>query len=203
MNKPVIIGIAGGTASGKTTLAKKLKEKFEDDVILLSHDFYYKSYTHMTMEERLQSNYDCPDAFETDYLIKQLKELQEGKGIQQPIYSYVTRLREKETVTVEPKKVIIVEGILILENKELVDMFDLKVFVDTDADIRLLRLIKRDIKERGLDIEYISEKYKSTLKPMHEQYVEPSKKNSDIIVPNGGKNQAVVDLISEKIKNIL
>ncbi len=200
MKEPIIVGIAGGTASGKTTLAKKIKEEFKDDVIILSHDFYYKSYSEFTKAEREKMNYDCPDAYETDLLIEQINSLREGKTIERPIYSYVERLREEETVTVKPAPIIIIEGLLVLENQKLLNLMDLKVFVDTDADLRLIRLLNRDTKERGTTVEYITEKYKSTLKPMHEKYIEPCKEKADIII--NGNDSKEIDKVIEKIKEL-
>ena len=182
MKKPNIIGIAGGTASGKTTLAYKIKEEFKESVVILSHDFYYKSLSNITLEERLKRNYDCPDAYETDLLIRDIKTLLSGKIIQRPIYSYTNRLRENETVNVNPVPIILVEGILVLENIELSDLMD------------------RDRKERGLDIDYIISKYKNTLKPMHEKYIEPSKKNANIIISG---NMDDFNIVIQKVKNIL
>lgn len=204
MKKPFIIGIAGGTASGKSTLASKIKEEFKDDVIVLAHDFYYKSLTNITLEERKKRNYDCPEAFETDLLINDIKALKMGDTIKRPIYSYIQRLREKETVTVNPAPIVIIEGILVLENEKLTNLMDLKVFVDTDADIRLTRLIERDRRERGLDLEYIISKYKDTLKPMHEKYIEPSKKKADIIIPaNRDNNDVGFSVVINKVRNII
>lgn len=204
MNKPFIIGIAGGTASGKTTLAKKIQDEFKDKAILLSHDFYYKSLSNISKEERMKRNYDCPEAFETDLLIKDIKSLLLGKTIERPIYSYTERLREKETVTVIPAPIIIIEGILVLENDELTDLMDMKVFVDTDSDIRLTRLIKRDTKERGLDLNYIIQKYKDTLKPMHEKYIEPTKQKADLVIPaDNNISDMSCSTIIEKIRNML
>ncbi len=189
---------------GKSTLANKIKEEFKDDVIVLAHDFYYKSLTDITLEERKKRNYDCPEAFETDLMIKDIKALIDGQTIERPIYSYTERLRESKTVTVKPAPIVVIEGILVLENEELTNLMDLKVFVDTDADIRLTRLVERDRKERGLDIEYIIAKYKDTLKPMHEKYVEPCKKKADIIIPaNKDNNNAGFDVIINKVKNII
>lgn len=204
MKKPVIIGIAGGTASGKSTLASKLKEEFGTNVVVIPHDCYYKSLSNITLAEREQRNYDCPEAYETDLLIKDINLLMSGKSIERPIYSYTERLRQSETVHVEPAPIIIVEGILVLENEELRELMDIKIFVDTDADIRLTRLIDRDIKERGLDINYIIPKYKTTLKPMHEKYVEPCKKQADIIIPaNNDNNDIGFNIIIEKVRNII
>ena len=202
MEKIVIIGIAGGTASGKTTLSYKIKEYLKDDVIVLCHDFYYKSLTHLTKEEREQRNYDCPEAYETDLLIKDIKSLISGQAIERPIYSYTERLREKDTVRVEPAKYIIVEGLLVLENKELSELMDIKVFVDTEADERLIRLIERDRKERGLNVEYILDKYKSTLKPMHDKYIEPCKENADIIILGNSNNDIYLNDIIKKVQEI-
>lgn len=189
---------------GKSTLANKIEEEFENNVIVLAHDFYYKSLTDITLEERKKRNYDCPEAFETDLMIKDIKALIDGKTIERPIYSYTERLRENETVTVKPLPIIIIEGILVLENEELTNLMDLKVFVDTDADIRLTRLLERDRKERGLDLEYIISKYKDTLKPMHEKYVEPCKKKADIIIPaNKNNNDAGFEVVINKVRNII
>lgn len=202
MRKIVIVGIAGGTASGKTSLANKLKRILKNDAIVLSHDFYYKSLTHLTKAEREQRNYDCPEAFETDLLIKDLKKLITGQSIQRPIYSYVERLREKETVTVNPVPVIILEGLMVLENKELSELMDLKIFVDTEADVRLMRLLERDTKKRGLTVEYILEKYKTTLKPMHNKYIEPCKKKADLIVKGNAYGKKCIDKILKRIEEI-
>ena len=189
---------------GKSTLANKIKEEFKDDVIVLAHDFYYKSLTDITLEERKKRNYDCPEAFETDLMIKDIKALIDGQTIERPIYSYTERLRQSETVTVKPSPIIIIEGILVLENEELTNLMDLKVFIDTEADIRLTRLVERDRKERGLDLEYIISKYKDTLKPMHEKYVEPCKKKADIIIPaNKDNNDAGFEVVIDKIRNII
>lgn len=189
---------------GKSTLANKIKEEFKDDVIVLAHDFYYKSLTDITLEERKKRNYDCPEAFETDLMIKDIKALINGQTIERPIYSYTERLRESKTVTVKPAPIVVIEGILVLENEELTNLMDLKVFVDTDADIRLTRLIERDRKERGLDLEYIISKYKDTLKPMHEKYIEPCKKQADIIIPaNKDNNDAGFDIVVNKVRNTI
>lgn len=189
---------------GKSTLANKIEEEFKEDVIVLAHDFYYRSLTDITLEERKKRNYDCPEAFETDLMIKDIKALIDGQTIERPIYSYTERLRESKTVTVKPAPIVVIEGILVLENEELTNLMDLKVFVDTDADIRLTRLVERDQKERGLDLEYIISKYKDTLKPMHEKYVEPCKKKADIIIPaNKDNNDAGFEVVIDKIRNII
>lgn len=170
---------------------------------MLSHDYYYKSHDDLSFEERKNLNFDHPDAFDTDLLIEHLKLLKQGKSIERPNYSFVNHQREKETVTVFPKKVILVDGILIFENKELRDMMDIKIFVDTDADIRLIRRLIRDMNERGRSLESVITQYSTTVKPMHEQFVEPSKKHANIIVPEGGHNYVAVDMIIEKIRSIL
>lgn len=204
MNKPIIIGIAGGTASGKSTLASEIKKEFGENVVIIPHDCYYKSLSNITLAQREQRNYDCPEAYETDLLIKDIKSLISGKSIQRPIYSYTERLRQEETVLIQPAPIIIIEGILVLENEELFNLMDIKIFVDTDADIRLTRLLDRDIKERGLNLDYIISKYKDTLKPMHEKYVEPCKKKADIIIPaNKASNDIGFSIIIEKIRNII
>lgn len=203
MKKPIIIGIAGGTASGKTTLAYEIQKVWKENVIVLSHDFYYKSLTNLTKAEREKRNYDCPEAYETDLLVNDIKALIFGETIQRPIYSYTERLREKETVTVNPAPIIIIEGLLVLENEELSKLMDIKIFVNADSDIRLMRLIERDTKERGINIDYIITKYKDTLRPMHEKYIEPCKKKADIIIDtnvNNGDNY--LSAIIEKIKEI-
>lgn len=204
MNKPIVIGIAGGTASGKSTLSRKIKDEFGDKVIVIPHDCYYKSLSNITLKEREQRNYDCPEAYETDLLVKDLKSLISGNSIERPIYSYTERLRETQTVLVKPAPIIIVEGILVLENDELLDLMDIKIFVDADADIRLTRLLDRDVKERGLDSNYIIAKYKDTLKPMHEKYVEPCKKKADIIIPSNVDDISIgASIIIEKIRSII
>ncbi len=188
---------------GKSTLADNIKKEFENNISMLSHDFYYKSNDDLPFEERTKLNYDHPDAFDTDLLIKHLKQLKKGQVIERPIYSFVKHQREKETVTVVPKKVIIVEGILIFENKELRDMMDIKIFVDTDADVRLIRRLIRDMNERGRSLDSVITQYSTTVKPMHEEFVEPSKKYADIIVPEGGHNYVALNMIIEKIRSIL
>jgi len=203
MNEVVIIGIAGGTGSGKTTLARKLKEVFNDDVLLLCQDYYYKSFAHLSLEERKKLNFDHPNAFDTDLLIQQLSSLKQGKSIQRPVYSFIEHSRLPKVLEEEPKRVIIVEGILIFENKDLCDLMDIKVFVDTDADIRFIRRLIRDIKERGRDLDNIVEQYLTTVKPMHEEFVETNKKYADIIIPEGGMNHIAVSMLLDKIKSIL
>lgn len=200
---PIIIGIAGGTGSGKSTLADNIRKEFANNITMLSHDYYYKSNSHLSFDERKKLNYDHPDAFDTDLLIEHLNKLKKGEVIYRPNYSFVTHLREEQTVEVVPKKVILLDGILIFENKELRDMMDIKIFVDTDADIRFIRRLVRDVSDRGRTLESVIEQYTTTVKPMHEQFVEPSKKFADIIVPEGGYNHVALNMIIEKIRSII
>ncbi len=200
---PIIIGIAGGTGSGKSTLADNIRKEFANNITMLSHDYYYKSNSHLSFDERKKLNYDHPDAFDTDLLIEHLNKLKKGEVIYRPNYSFVTYLREEQTVEVVPKKVILLDGFLIFENKELRDMMDIKIFVDTDADIRFIRRLVRDVSDRGRTLESVIEQYTTTVKPMHEQFVEPSKKYADIIVPEGGYNHVALNMIIEKIRSII
>ena len=203
MKNTMIIGIAGGSGSGKTTIAQKIKDYFEDEVVILCHDYYYKSNDEISLEERKKLNYDHPNSFETELLIDHLKALKNGDIIRHPVYSFVEHTRLKETVEVKPKKVIVVEGILIFENKELCDLMDIKVFVDTDADVRIIRRLLRDVKERGRDIDSVVNQYLGTVKPMHEEFVDPSKKRADIIIPEGGDNMVALSMLLERIKNFI
>lgn len=196
----IVLGIAGGSGSGKTTLTKNLIERFRDDITVLSHDNYYRPYDEIPIEERKKLNYDHPDAFETEMLIDHLRQLREGKTIQCPVYEYSTYSRLEETTSITPTKVILVEGILIFENKELCSLMDIKIFVDTDADVRLTRRIKRDVAKRGRSIESVLNQYLGTVKPMHEQFVEPSKKNADLVVLEGGKNLVALEMIIDRIQ---
>ena len=203
MDYPIVIGIAGGTGSGKSTIIKKIKEQFNDAVTILSHDYYYKAHDDLTYEERTKLNYDHPDAFDTDLMVEHIKALKRGEFVERPSYDFSVHNRRKETVTVVPSKVIIVEGILIFENIELLDMFDIKVFVDTDADVRIIRRILRDVKERGRTLESVINQYLTTVKLMHEQFVEPSKKNADIIIPEGGYNTVAIEMLNQRIRALL
>ena len=200
---PIIIGIAGGTGSGKSTLEDNIKKEFAHNITIISHDFYYKAHPELPFEERTKLNYDHPDSIETSLLIEHLKELKKGNSIERPEYSFINHQREDKTVTVVPKKVIIVDGILIFENKELRDLMDIKIFVDTDADIRFIRRLLRDVQERGRTLDSVVTQYCTTVKPMHEQFVEPSKKYADIIVPEGGYNTVALNMIIEKIRSII
>ncbi len=197
----LIIGIAGGTGSGKTTVVQQiLNELPEDEVCVLSQDSYYKSNDHLSYEERCKTNFDHPNAIDFDLLIKNVNDLKKGKVIEQPVYSFVTHKRQKETVLTHPRKVLIIEGILIFNNKELLDLFDIKVFVHADADERLIRRIKRDIEERGRDVEEVLSRYQSTLKPMHQQFIEPTKSYADIIIPNDRYNTVAIDIVRTVIR---
>lgn len=201
--KVMIIGIAGGTGSGKTTITRRLVQCFGKDVSVVYHDNYYKAHHGMTYEERARLNYDHPNAFDTDLLIRDLRELKAGKEIYCPVYDYTIHDRSEKTVKVSPSKVIIVEGILIFENKELCDLMDIKIFVDTDADVRILRRIVRDVRDRGRTLESVIDQYLTTVKPMHEQFVEPSKRNADIIIPQGGHNKVAMDMVMERVRSHL
>ncbi|MBP5160008.1 MAG: uridine kinase, partial [Lachnospiraceae bacterium] len=176
MRDRIVIGVAGGSASGKTTVATRVTREFDDGVLLLSHDSYYNAHDEMPFEERAKINYDHPNAFETQRLIRDIKALKNGESIDIPVYDFANHNRSKETVHIEPKQVIVVEGILVFENKELRDMMDIRIFVDTDADERLVRRIRRDVSERGRTLESVLNQYITTVKPMHEQFVEPSKR---------------------------
>lgn len=198
-----IVGIAGGSASGKTTIVNNIKELFQNDIELISHDNYYLSNDDKTMEERVKLNYDHPSSFDTDKMIEDVKKLKAGEIIYRPVYDYTQHTRAKEVVEVHPKKVIILEGILILEDPRLRDLMDIKVFVDTDADERLMRRILRDTQERGRTVESVLNQYVTTVKPMHEQFVEPSKKYADIIIPRGGENKIGIHILQEHLKLML
>ncbi len=195
----LVIGIAGGTGSGKTTLMKNLISEFYDVVTVLSHDNYYKRHDDLTYEERCKLNYDEPAALETDLMARHLDLLRQGHAIDCPVYDFTVHNRSDETIRIVPKKVIIVEGILIFENEELRNLMDIRIFVDTDADIRLCRRIKRDVNKRGRSLESVLTQYQNTVKPMHDKYVEPSKRFANIVVPEGGKNIVALDMIRGRI----
>ena len=203
MNNILVIGIAGGTGSGKTTLMNNLISQFREDVTILSHDNYYKRHDELTYEERCQLNYDEPAALETDLMARHLDELRKGNAIDCPVYDFTQHNRSDKTIPIVPKKVIIVEGILIFENRQLRDLMDIRIFVDTDADVRLCRRIARDVRERGRSLESVLSQYQDTVKPMHEMYVEPSKRYAHIIVPEGGKNLVALDMITGRIRHHL
>ena len=199
MGNVMTIGIAGGTGSGKTTITRRLQQRFADNVSVIYHDNYYKAHNDMTYEERAKLNYDCPDAFDTELMVRDLTELRNGHSVRCPVYDYTVHNRSDKTVLVNPSPVIIVEGILIFQDKRLCDLLDIKIFVDTDADVRILRRIVRDVRDRGRSLSSVVDQYLTTVKPMHEMYVEPSKRNADIIIPEGGHNLVAMDMLIERI----
>ena len=203
MKRPVIIGVAGGSGSGKTTVVRNVCDRLEGCVAVIEQDAYYRDQSHLPMEERKKTNYDHPLAFDNDLLISHLQQLLQRKPIEKPVYDYTQHTRSRETVTVQPKDVIILEGILILEDEKLRSLMDIKVFVDTDADIRILRRIERDVKSRGRSLDSVIRQYLETVRPMHQQFVEPSKRYADLIIPEGGYNQVAVDLLVNQIRTIL
>ena len=203
MDNILVIGIAGGSGSGKTTLMKNLIARLGGEVTVVSHDNYYKRHDDMTYDERCLLNYDEPAAFDTSLMVYQLDQLRHGFPVDCPVYDFTVHNRSDETVKIVPERVIIVEGILIFENKELRDLMDIKIFVDTDADIRLCRRIKRDVNKRGRSMESVLMQWQQTVKPMHELYVEPSKKHADLVVPEGGKNVVALDMIEWRIRKHL
>ena len=196
----LVIGIAGGTGSGKTTITRKITERFGDDVSVIRHDNYYKAHHDMTYEERSKLNYDHPDSLDTWMLADDIKALKEGKEVRCPVYDFTIHDRSDDTELIKPSKVLIVEGNLIFADKRLRDEMDIKIYVDTDADVRILRRILRDVKKRGRSLDSVVEQYLNTVKPMHEQFVEPSKKNADIIIPEGGHNMVALDMVMERVK---
>ena len=202
-NDILVIGIAGGTGSGKTTLMNNLIQRFAGSVTVLSHDNYYRRNDHLSYDQRCLINYDEPAALETDLMARHLDALRHGETIQCPVYDFTQHNRSNETIEISPKSVIIVEGILIFENKELRDLMDIKIFVDTDSDVRLCRRIKRDVNERGRSLESVLDQYQNTVKPMHEKYVEPSKKFANLVVLEGGKNWVALDMIVGRIQRHL
>ena len=203
-NKPVIIGVTGGSGSGKTTVSRAIFEQLHGhSLLMLQEDSYYNDQSDMPFEERIKTNYDHPNAFDTELLVKQLKDLLDWKTIEKPIYDYTEHTRSSEVEKVEPKEVIILEGILVLNDPALRDLMDIKIFVDTDDDIRIIRRIQRDIEERGRSLQSVIDQYKATVKPMYHQFIEPTKRYADIIVPEGGENQVAIDLLVTKVRDIL
>ena len=196
----MILGIAGGTGSGKTTITRKLIQRFGGDVSVIHHDNYYKAHHDMPYEERAKLNYDHPDSFDTELLVEALKELKKGRPVTCPVYDYTIHDRTDKTVTIRPTRVIIVEGILIFENRELCDQMDIKIYVDADADVRILRRIVRDVRDRGRSLESVINQYLTTVKPMHEQFVEPSKRRADVIIPEGGQNKVALEMVVERVR---
>ena len=197
------IGIAGGTGSGKTTITRKIMREFGDDVAVIYHDNYYKSHNDMTYEQRSKLNYDHPNAFDTDMMLAHLRALRRGETVKCPVYDYTVHNRSEKTITVKPSRVLVVEGILIFSDRRLCDELDIKLFVDTDADVRIMRRIVRDVRDRGRSLDSVVNQYLTTVKPMHEQFVEPSKRNADIIIPEGGHNTVAMDMVMERIRGYL
>ncbi|KAA9301684.1 MULTISPECIES: uridine kinase [Aerococcus] len=204
MTQQIVIGVTGGTGSGKTTITNRIMEEFKDvSIVYIPQDAYYKDQSHLTMEERQQTNYDHPLAFDMELLKEHISQLSQGQAIDMPVYDFAEHNRSQETVHVEPKKIIILEGILSLYDPELRDLMTIKVFVDTDADIRIIRRIKRDMAERGRSLDSVINQYMSVVKPMHEEFIEPTKRFADLIIPEGGSNYVAIDLLQTKIKDIL
>lgn len=201
--KSVLIGIAGGTASGKTTVTKKIKDQFPDEIVnVIRHDDYYKNQSDMTMDERILTNYDHPYSLDNDLLYAQLKTLIDNQSIQKPTYDFSRHTRSEKTETILPTKIIMLEGILVLEDPKLRELMDIKIYVDTDDDIRFIRRLSRDMNERNRSVDAIITQYMKTVKPMHNQFVEPSKRYADLIIPEGGSNNVAIDLIASKIKQL-
>lgn len=202
--KPVIIGVAGGSGSGKTSVTRSICQRFGNkSILVIEQDYYYKDQSHIPYEERLNTNYDHPFAFDNDLLVQHVHDLLKHQTIEKPVYDYKLHTRSEEVIHVEPKEVIILEGILILEDQRLLDLMDIKVFVDTDADVRIIRRMVRDIKERGRTIDSVIDQYINVVRPMHLQFVEPTKRYADIIIPEGGQNHVAIDLMATKIQTIL
>ena len=204
MEKPILIGITGGTGSGKSTIADALYSNFSKDrITMIQQDMYYKDQSHLSMEERVKTNYDHPMAFDNDLLVEHLQKLIKGEAIEKPRYDFTIHNRAKDTTTVEPREIIIVEGILILEDERIRDLLDIKVYVDTDADIRILRRLVRDIDGRGRTVESVIDQYLKMVRPMHMEFTEPTKRYADIIIPEGGHNYVAIDILMAKIRDIL
>lgn len=204
MRRPILIGITGGTGSGKSTVANEIYKSFSEDCIaMIEQDSYYKEQSFLTFEERIKTNYDHPNAFDTQLLVQHLKKLLNGESIYKPIYDFKQHNRKAETIKVNPKDIIIVEGILVLQDLELRNLLDIKIYVDTDDDVRIIRRILRDINERGRTIESVIIQYLEVVKPMHTQFIDPTKKYADIIIPEGGQNKVAIDIMVSKIKQVL
>lgn len=203
MSKPIVFAVAGGTASGKTTVAEQILREFgADNIAFLPHDAYYRNNTHLTLEQRTQVNYDHPDSLETELLIEHITKLLDGQTIERPVYDFVNHLRSAETVTVRTHRIILVEGILIFAEPLLRNLFDIKIFVDTDADVRFIRRMMRDVEERGRSIESVVQQYMTTVRPMHLEFVEPSKRYADVIIPEGGLNKVALDMVVTRLHAI-
>lgn len=204
MDKPVVIGVAGGTGSGKSTVAKAIFESLpSENILIIEQDAYYKDQSDLSFEERIKTNYDHPLAFDTSLLVEHINDLIQYKPIQKPIYNFAKHNREADRITVQPRRIIIVEGIMILNDEELRNLMDIKVFVDTDADVRIIRRITRDIHERGRTLESVMDQYLTTVKPAHDQFIEPSKRYADVIIPEGGYNKVGIDILTTKVCSIV
>jgi uridine kinase len=204
MSKPILIGITGGTGSGKSTVAQEIYKSLPaESIAVIEQDSYYKDQSHLSFEERTKTNYDHPDAFDTDLLLKHLQMLINGEAIDKPVYDFAEHNRKKETVRVEPKDIIILEGIMILCEPEIRKMLDIKIFVDTDSDVRIIRRIQRDIAERGRTIESVIDQYMNVVRPMHLEFIEPTKRYADIIIPEGGYNKVAIDIMIARVKEIV
>jgi uridine kinase len=201
--KPVIIGIAGGSGSGKTSITNIIANEFVNEVTVICQDAYYKSFTHLPFEDRQQINFDHPDSFDTDYLLSHIKALKKSVPVQMPVYDYKIHARTEETIPKNPTKIIIVEGILIFDDERLRDQMDIKLFVDTDSDVRILRRIERDMKERGRTLQSVITQYRETVRPMHIEFIEPTKRFADLIIPEGGRNYIAIDMILSKVQQII
>lgn len=197
------IGIAGGTGSGKTTITRRIIREFGDNVAILHHDSYYKAHNDLSYEERTKLNYDHPNAFDTELMIQHIRSLKRGETVKCPVYDFTVHNRSSKTIEVRPGRVLVVEGILIFADPKVCEELDIKLFVDTDADVRILRRIVRDVRDRGRSLDSVVNQYLNTVKPMHEKFVEPSKRNADIIIPEGGKNAVAMDMVMERIRGFL
>jgi len=204
MKRPILIGITGGTGSGKSTIAREICSRFDADYLFkIEQDSYYKDQSELSYEERVKTNYDHPDAFDTKLLVQHLNLLINGQAIEKPVYDFEMHNRKKESIRVESREIIIVEGILILQEEEIRDLLNIKIYVDTDADVRIIRRLVRDINERGRTLDSVINQYLNVVKPMHLQFVEPTKRNADIIIPEGGHNKVAIDIITANIKQFL
>lgn len=204
MKQPILIGITGGTGSGKSTVASEICSRFNESCIVkIEQDSYYKDQSHLSYEERIKTNYDHPDAFDTALLVEHLKKLINGESIEKPVYDFEIHNRKETTVTVESREIIIVEGILILQEEAIRELLNIKIYVDTDADVRIIRRIQRDINERGRTVDSVINQYLNVVRPMHIQFVEPTKRNADIIIPEGGQNKVAIDILTANIRQFL